>query len=113
MGDNNKKERKSILVTVRVTDKEMQTAEQLSDALGRTKSDAIMRAWKFFVNSNGNVADEDDVKERVRKNHQVHLRMSGSDMNDLANHGEKIGATTSQIIRKSIVEFERFMRNRY
>lgn len=113
MSENIKKERKSTLVTVRVTDEELNTLEYLSEALGRTKSDAIVRAWKFFVNSNGRVDNKDTLRDRVRKKHQVHLRISESDMHELNNHGEKIGATTSQIIRRSIMEFERFMRNRY
>ena len=103
-----KKERKSNLITVRITDDEMSTLDYLSDCLGKNKSDVIVRACKFFLSSNDGI-EEDAVKEKVRKNNQVHLRMTESDMKDLNEYGREAGVTTSQTIRNSIKYFERFM----
>lgn len=109
---SDKKERKNNLITVRITDDEMNTLDYLSDCLGKSKSDVIVRACKFFLSSNDGI-EEDSVKEKVRKNSQVHLRMTESDMNNLNDYGREIGATTSQTIRRSIKHFERFIRNHY
>lgn len=107
----NEREKKNSLLTVRITDDEKNTLDYLSDCLGKSKSDAITRACKFFLNSDEDV--EDDEKKKVRKNHQVHLRMTDSDLKEVYGRAQESGVTTSQIIRKSIRKFERFIRSGY
>ena len=107
-----KRERKSSLITVRITDDEMNALDNLSDCLGKTKSDIVVRACKFFLSSRDG-AREEVIQEKVRKNNQVHLRMTESDMNELNEYGRENGATTSQTIRRSIKHFERFMGSHY
>lgn len=107
-----KKERKSNLFTIRITDDEMNSLECLCDNMGRTKSDVISRACKFFLNT-GEIITEEEKKDKTRKNYQVHLRMNDSEAKVVYGRGDELGATPSQIIRKSIKYFERFMRNGY
>lgn len=107
-----KKERKSNLFTIRITDDEMGALDRMCDISGKSKSDILFRACKFFLNTD-DVITEEEKKDKTRKTHQVHLRMSDSDAKEVYGRSEKLDATASQIIRKSIKRFERFTRNDY
>ena len=52
-------ERKSELLTLRLTDEEVETLESLSDRTGKSKSDVISRACMFFLHSQVNDIYED------------------------------------------------------
>lgn len=107
-----KRERKGTLLTIRVTDEEAQSLDYLSDCLGKTKSEAIMRACMFFLSLNHGISD-DEKKGKERKTKQIHLRVTDADMDKLTNKSDEINATISQIVRKSIKEFDRSVRNHY
>lgn len=116
-----KKERKRNLITVRITKDEMNTLDYLSDCLGQSKSDTMLRASKFLLNTmGGNLGSNvDDVNGSgtdeigARKNCQVHLRITDSDMAVFNDHSEKSGLTVSQIVRTGLKSYERFKRNHY
>lgn len=108
-------EYKSTLLTVRVTEDEMKTLDYLSDYLGKTKSDIIARACVCFLNMD-DVHDSEEKKKREygeHRTHAVHLRMRNSDMAELSTKSKRSGWSISQIIRKSIKDFEKFVRERY
>ena len=106
------KERKTNLLTIRITDDEKDSLDYLCDYLGRSKSDAMLRACKFFVNTD-EVITESEKKDRTRKTSQVHLRISDSDAKEVYGRGEELGATTSQLVRKSIRYFEHYIKDRF
>ena len=109
---NEKKERKNNLLTIRITEEEMDELEYLSDKLEKTKSDSIIRACKFLLNS-GDGIDENDGDEKERKNRRVHVRITDSDMKFMYEKSDELGITSSQIVRKAIKSFARIMRNHY
>jgi hypothetical protein len=56
---NKKKEPKNNLITVRITEDEMNTLDYLSDCIGQSKSDTLLRASKFLLNTLGGTEGDD------------------------------------------------------
>ncbi len=111
-----KKDRKRNLATVRITSEEMETLDYLSDCMDKSKSDTLLRACKFFLNTDrAHKADtySDTKRGEVRKKQLIHFRMTDEDMDSLSTLGEKVGATVSQIIRKAIKEYGKSQRRHF
>ena len=111
-----KKERKNNLITFRITDDDGDTLDYLSDCMGSSVSDTLIRACRFFLNMGDTPANNRDTvtdKKKERKTRQVHLRVTDSDMDQINARREKFGETPSQIFRKSIKAYDRFKRNHY
>ena len=111
-----KKDRKDSLLTIRITDDEKHALDFLSDQTGKSKSDAIIRACKYFVNwdCDPTVSDTECIGlVKDRKKHQVHCRMTQSDVEQIDAKSREAGVTTSQIIRKAIREYARVVRRSY
>lgn len=110
------KERKDCLITIRMTDNDVDIVNYLSEYMGKSISDTISRACKFYLNADDSYEDIDkfsDVKEEERKNRRIHLRMSSSDVNILTEKGDKRGDTISQTIRKAIKMYHRVRKKSY
>lgn len=107
-----KKEKKNNLITIRITDEERETVEYLTDQLGKTISETLLKAVRFFLNTGeGNVTDE--KKDREVKRHNVHVRMSDNDMSRLVSRSDELSIPISQLIRDSIMYYARFMRGHF
>lgn len=111
-----KKERKSNLLTIRVTDEDSSIIDYMSDNLGKSRSDAVSRACKYFLNidedrSRDNFNEERNRKEKKTK--QLHLRMTDSDLNALTKLSDDIGVNISQVIRKAIKKYASVTKGRY
>ena len=108
---NDKKERKTKLVTIRITEEEKNVLEYLSDLLGKNLSDTLTKTTQFFLNTGGEVGK--DEKKKERKPHQIHVRITESDNASLKARGKELGVSDSAIIREGLRVYERFARNRY
>lgn len=98
------KERKSNLITVRLTDNDMDTVNYLSERTNRSVSDTILRACKFGINV-GDIFDERDENDqwgKSRKQQQIHLRITDTDKNMFDSYKRDAGKSMSQIVRASI-----------
>lgn len=98
------RERKSNLITVRLSDNDMDTVNYLSERTNRSVSDTILRACKFGINV-GDIFDESDSDEqwgKSRKQQQIHLRITNTDKNMFDNYKRDVGKSMSQIVRASI-----------
>jgi hypothetical protein len=108
-----KKERKSNLVTVRLTADEMISLDYLSDSMDRSKTDVILRACKLFVNLDEPCTIVAEDEKKTKKPIRVHLRMTDTDMDELKNRGSEYGCTISQLIRNAIRSFAKMSNNHY
>ena len=106
---NKNRERKSNLITIRLSDVDMETVEYLSDRTNKSKSDTILRACKFglYAGDIFNNESENEQWGKVRKQKLIHLRMTDSDKNLFETHGRELGKTISQIVRASIRAYNR------
>lgn len=104
-----KKERKSNLLTVRLTDEEKSALDSLTGHMDKSKSDVMLRACKFFVSLGGDKLGGSlagkGTDEREKMKHRVHVRVADSDMETLRTHSDSSGDTVSQLIRKAIKAF--------
>ena len=110
------KTRKSKLLTARMSDSDLETLDDLSDYTNRTRSDTIIRAFKFWLNVADMAAIEEVDEERwgkVRKNHRVHARIVDSDMDLLNECSEKTGLSVGQILRRALREYNNSLKGRY
>ena len=127
-------ERKSELLTLRLTDEEVETLESLSDRTGKSKSDVISRACMFFLHSQVNDIYDDlgrslygrggenlgrDLggglygsrsgsgtdERRTRMTVRVHARLPESMVNQLRNRGMETGESLSHVVRRAINAF--------
>lgn len=102
MGEN-KKERKSNLLTVRLTSEELNDLDLLSDRMDKNRSDTMVRACKLLLNmGDQHVIDKDGEDMKKRKIHRVHLRMTDADVEQLKLRSDAIGVTISVVIREAI-----------
>lgn len=101
MRDN--RERKSNLITVRIDDDDRELLDYLSDHTGRSMSDTIVRACRFYSSSGGFDMDiSDNVRKRVRKNVYVHMRVTDSDLGFLNDVCSRLDISISQLVRHAI-----------
>ena len=108
--------RRSKLLTARMSDDDLKTLDDLSEHTDRTRSDTIIRAFKFWLN----VADASSIGEvdeekwgKIRKNNRIHARITDSDMELLNEYSEKTGLSVGQILRRSVREYHKSLKNRY
>lgn len=118
-----KNERKGALVTLRVTNEEMSTLDYLSESTGKSKSDVISRACRYFLNT----AEEDlginlegglngkgtDGRHRDRKTVKIHARVPDSVADGLKNACEERGSSVSGLVRTAIKAFASVADYRY
>ena len=97
-----KKERKGNLLTIRITDEEMNSLDLLADRMDKSKSDVMLRACKFLVNTDTSRKSVDDNNKKERKPHRVHFRMPDSDMALLKKQSDETGITISRLIGEAI-----------
>lgn len=97
------RERKSNLVTVRLSSNDMEVVNDLSERTNRSVSDTILRACKFGL-SVGDIFNNADNSEQWGNlgRQQVHLRMSDTDKNTFDNRSRELGKSMSQFVRASI-----------
>lgn len=95
-------ERKNNLVTIRMDDESKETLDYLSERMGRSMTDTIMRACKFFSSSGYSGSESADVREKKRKNRYVHMRVTDSDKDFLDERCRDGNETVSQFVRKSL-----------
>ena len=113
----NKKEesvRKNKLLTARLSDEDIELLSELSERTNRTKSDTIIRACKFWLNARRGADDNEDESEiwgKVSKNNRVHLRVRDADMAMLNDGCNRLGLPISQVIRRSIREYFRSLKD--
>lgn len=113
---NKKTERKSNLLTVRLTDEEFGALENLSGHLEKNKSDVMLRACKYFLNTGDALVVDDRDGSGVDKKKttcQVHLRVGEADMDALRSRSEETGHTVSKLVRESIKAFWDVMSGSY
>ena len=113
---NETETRKSKLITARMSDDDLETLDDISDYTNRTRSDTLVRAFKFWLN----VADMSAIEEvdeekwgKVRKNNRIHARVVNSDMELLNDYSEKTGLSVGQILRRSVREYHKSLKNHY
>ena len=116
------KERKSNLLTIRITDDEKESLDYLCDSIGKSKSDAITRACMYFLNTRPDDMEgylEDNIgggvgsgvggsgtdEKRSLRTVRVHARMSDSIAEGLKNRGLESGEGLSRTVRKAIKAF--------
>ena len=111
-----KKERKTNLLTIRVTEDDAASLEYLSDYLGKSKSDTVMRACKFLL-SLGDTSDGIEQggygREKERKTRQIHVRVTGTDLDRICTYGGEDGPSVSNIIRSAIKKYCSYVRTHY
>lgn len=101
-------ERKSNLITVRLSDNDMETVSSLSERTNRSTSDTILRACKFGMNI-GDIFKDDENEQwgKSRKHQQIHMRITDSDKELFDKYSQKLGKPISQIVRASIRAYGR------
>ena len=128
-------ERKSELLTLRLTDEEVEILESLSERTGKSKSDVISRACMFFLHSQANDIYDDlgrslygrsggmtgvgsgrsfggslsgagTDERRARMTVRVHARLPESMVNRLRDRGMESGESLSQVVRRAIRSFD-------
>ena len=113
---NTAEARKSKSITTRVSDDDLETLVDLSESTNKTKSDTIVRAYKFWRNTidiSKLGKDEEEEWGKVRKANKVHARMSEDVFNSLDETSKTTGLSVGQIIRRSIREYEHSLKGRY
>ena len=98
-------ERKSNLITARISADDLEILNDLSERIGKSKSDTITRAIKFWSNVGDMAvtsADDSEKWGKVLKNVKVHLRANDTDMTLFDECAKKTGLSISQIVRKAI-----------
>lgn len=103
-------------ITTRVSDDDLEMLNDLSESTNKTKSDTIIRAYKFWRNTvdiSKLEADEEEEWGKVRKNNKVHARMSDADFESINSTSVATGLSVGQIVRRAIREYERSLRTRY
>lgn len=108
--------KKSKSITARISDDDLETLNDLSDFTNKTRSDTILRAFKFWTN----VADLSRVEEvdeekwgKVRKNHRIHARMSENDLDLLNKCSQKTGLSIGQILRRALRAYNNSLKGHY
>ena len=108
--------KKSKSITTRVSDDDLETLVDLSESTNKTKSDTIVRAYKFWRNtvdiSNLN-EDAEEIWGKTRKQNRVHARMGDDVFDSLNEVSRTTGLSIGQIIRRAIREYERSLNGRY
>ena len=101
-------ERKRNLITVRLSDSDMETVNYMSERTNRSTSDTVLRACKFGFNVK-DIFDEEDENEKwgVSRKQQIHLRITDSDKKLFDNYSAEVGKPISQIVRASIRAYSR------
>lgn len=100
-------ERRKNLVTIRMDDHDRETLEYLSDRMNRTKTETIMRACKFFSGVEIDKFGGDDIREKGRKSHYIHMRVTDSDKIFLDERCREGNESVSKFVRKSIKAYYR------
>jgi uncharacterized protein (DUF1778 family) len=112
-----KKERKRNLLTVRLTDEDANTLEYLEEHLGSSRTDTLIRACRFFLNVGDSYIDGEEKDKygrgKERKNRQIHVRVTDSDMALIDARREQFGESVSQIFRKAIKTYDNFKKSYY
>jgi predicted DNA-binding protein len=109
----NEKQKKDTLLTIRMSREELDALDYMSDYFGKSRSDTLTRAYKFYINSG---SDNKTVEEEVRglgderKNHKVHVRVTKDDADILCEMAEKCGVRVSRIVREALKEYRRYTR---
>ncbi len=110
---DNEKQKKDTLLTIRMNHDELNELDYLSDYSGKTRSDTLTRAYKFFINSgasNKTIEDEGRGLGEERKKHKVHFRVTRDDADILGEMANKCGVKVSRIVREAFKEYRRYMR---
>lgn len=98
-----KKERKSNLVTVRLSGDDMNAVNDLSERTNRSVSDTILRACKFGLNVGDIFSDASDTEQWGNVGRQqIHLRLTDSDKNQFDIRSRELDKSMSQFVRASI-----------
>ena len=98
------KERKNNLVTVRISEDDMNTVSYLSESTNRSTSDTILRACKFGLHA-GDIfenAGETEQWGNIGNQKQIHLRITDSDKRLFDDRSREFGKSMSQFVRASI-----------
>lgn len=113
MSDN--KERKSNIVTVRVSETDMEIIDYLSDHTNRSKSDTILRACKFgmYAGDIYSKVNETEKWGKDKKQKQLHLRLTDPDKKLFDTHSQEVGKSMSQIVRASIRAYKDSLKDCY
>lgn len=106
--------RKDVLVTVRMNHEDLGVLNEASTRAGKSRSDMIARACKFFISSGmGEGAHEVDKDDRglgkERKNHKVHVRMTRTDAENLGELAANRGTSVSKIVREAFKEYAKYV----
>lgn len=110
---SNEKQKKDTLLTIRMSNEELDALDYMSDYSGKTRSDTLTRAYKFFINSgSANKAVEEEARGlgEDRKNHKVHVRVTKNDADILGEMAERCGVKVSRIMREAFKEYRRYTR---
>jgi predicted DNA-binding protein len=110
---SNDKQKKDTLLTIRMSREELDALDYISDYSGKTRSDTLTRAYKFFLNSgSGERTIEEEARGlgEERKNHKVHFRVPSNDADELGDVAEKYGVKVSRIVREAFKEYRRYVR---
>ena len=109
----NEKIRKDTLVTVRMNREDLDALEYASARSGKTRSDTLVRACKFFVGSGMCSDNREDDNDRGlgedRKNHKVHVRMARADVDILSEAAAERGVSVSKIVRDAFKAYYRYV----
>ena len=107
---------KTKLITARITDDDLETLNDLSEYTNKTRSDTILRAFKFWMNVSdmSAIAEVDEEKwGKIRKNNRIHARITESDLVLLNNCSQKTGLSVGQILRRSIRDYKNSLKSHY
>lgn len=127
MEEKQKKERKSNLLTIRLTDEEGSTLDYLSDCMDSSVTATLTKACRFFLNLSecgvnmggglggvvGDGREGSGTDEKKKKTRVVHVRMVDSDMDRLNTRRERCGESISDIFRQSIRAYDDFKKGSY
>lgn len=113
---NDNEGRKSKSITTRVSDEDLETLVMMSDSTNKTKSDTIIRAYKFWrstVDISKLGKDDEEEWGKVRKTNKIHARMTDDVFESMDSTSKKTGLSIGQIIRRSIREYNHSLKGRY
>lgn len=123
MEEKQKKERKSNLLTIRLTDEDGDTLDYLSDHMDSSVTATLTKACRFFLNLSecgvnmggglGSDLNGSGTDEKKRKTRVVHVRMMDSDMDRLNTRRDRHGETISDIFRQAIKAYDDFKKGSY
>ena len=107
----NEKIRKDTLITVRMNREDLDALEYASARSGKTRSDTLVRACKFFVGSGmcSDTCEDDRGLGEDRKNHKVHVRMARADVDILSEMAAERGISVSRIVRDAFKAYYRYV----